>query len=537
MKPPLLSIRGKSESAALLDRGGRPTLREFLSGLEFDPGTGTLRLNGARVTLQLAEADRILRRELIRQMGEAEARIFMLRRGFRMGRNDADFVASSWPMLDRGDAFTAGTRLHMFSGIVRVETVHNDFDFARGRFSAEFLWHNSLEADEGDGGTRHAERPVCWQQLGYASGYASHFFGALVVYKETACAAQGHRACRVVGKLAEGWGEDDPEVALFRARIIGGDTPGAAPPSPRRVIPAATAAPPVTATALLAPVMARLQTAAALVLPCLIAGHGHCGQDEAATALINLLPTNGTEDLLRLDAARITPEALHQAFDPPRTGGAGRKRSRPETQLLLIERAESLSPDAQAELLARIRPIHDMNDLRLILTAGCRLSALRAGGFSPALWARLAPLALDLPALPQHPDLPAVMAERLRDLARGLGLPLPPDTAGILAGLAPAPADLDQLDGMLAALLVAAHDGRDFDPATLATPAAMPVASTPGSDWIAAQLAAGRFSLPAHEAEIRAIALAQAGGNLSAAARLLGISRAQLSYREQNGRG
>jgi hypothetical protein len=160
MAPPLLPLRTDLNSAGLLDRGGRPTVRELLAGLKFDPTTGALRLNHERVTLQTAAADRILRRELIQMLGVEEARIFLLRRGFQMGHTDAAFVARSWPALDRGDAFTAGTRLHMFSGIVRVETVHNDFDFARGRFSAEFLWHNSIEAETGDDLPRHSDRPL-----------------------------------------------------------------------------------------------------------------------------------------------------------------------------------------------------------------------------------------------------------------------------------------------------------------------------------------------------------------------------------------
>ena len=34
------------------------------------------------------------------------------------------------------------------SGVVRVETVHNDFDFSKRFFSGEFLWHDSVEAAE-----------------------------------------------------------------------------------------------------------------------------------------------------------------------------------------------------------------------------------------------------------------------------------------------------------------------------------------------------------------------------------------------------
>ncbi len=106
------------------------------------------------------------------------------------------------------------------SGVTRVETVHNDFDFKKGKFSGEFLWHESAEASEHRKHYGDATEPVCWSLVGYASGYATHALGKLIVYKETECKAMGHKHCRVVGKPAEVWGEDDPTVELFRRQIM-----------------------------------------------------------------------------------------------------------------------------------------------------------------------------------------------------------------------------------------------------------------------------------------------------------------------------
>lgn len=534
MRSPLLPLRGSRDSAALLDRGGRPTLRELLSGLEFDAATGALRLNGERVTLQLAEADRILRRELVRLLGEDEARVFLLRRGFRMGLNDAAFVSRSWPMLDRGDAFTAGTRLHQFSGVVRVETMHNDFDFARGRFSAEFLWHNSIEAEAGDEPPRLSDRPVCWQQLGYASGYASHFFGSLVVYKETECAAQGHRCCRVVGRLATGWGDDDPDVMLFRSRIM--------PPAPSGRPRTAAVRPEQAEALVLGPILGRLERAARLPLPCLIAGTGSCGQDEAARHLIRL--AGQPDGITRLHSRSAGTEALRTALAPsPRPG---RKETPP---ILLIEEIEALPPEAQATLAQALAEGDALTRPRLVATAGRNLAELAAGAILSSLWARLAPLAMELPALRDRcPDLAVLAGLRLERLARGLALDLPEVLPGAWDELArnPPGAGLDGLDALLTALLVAAMDGQPISDAMVAaelarvSPAApQRIAAEPAGNldaMIAQALARGDFSLQAHEARIRAMAIERTGGNLSAAARLLGISRAQLAYREGNGR-
>ena len=40
------------ESSAMLDRGGKATMRELLSSMVFNPADGTIRLNGDRLVMQ-----------------------------------------------------------------------------------------------------------------------------------------------------------------------------------------------------------------------------------------------------------------------------------------------------------------------------------------------------------------------------------------------------------------------------------------------------------------------------------------------------
>ena len=122
-------LRPSLESSALLARGGKPTVRELLQSLVFNLSDGTIRLHGDRLVIQRAAVNHEMRRELTRILGRDEARVFLIRLGFLSGQADARFIRSAWPNLSIGDAFTAGPRLHTFSGVVRVETVHNDFDF------------------------------------------------------------------------------------------------------------------------------------------------------------------------------------------------------------------------------------------------------------------------------------------------------------------------------------------------------------------------------------------------------------------------
>jgi hypothetical protein len=57
------------ETSKRLDRGGKPTVRELLSSLVFNPVDGTIHLNGCRVVMQRAAVGVELRRELIRLLG------------------------------------------------------------------------------------------------------------------------------------------------------------------------------------------------------------------------------------------------------------------------------------------------------------------------------------------------------------------------------------------------------------------------------------------------------------------------------------
>ena len=203
-----------------LERGGRPTLGDLLEKMKFSPADGNIRLSGARMILQRASVGADIQDQLVKHLGAHDAQVFLMRLGYRAGREDADFIKENWPNLEIGDAFTAGTRLHMLTGTVRVETMFNDFDFRNDRYASEFLWHDSVEAIEYQRRHGRALAPVCWAQTGYATGYASQFFRKLVLFKEVHCAGMGHKSCRVVGKTTEGWGINDPYVQMFMNEVL-----------------------------------------------------------------------------------------------------------------------------------------------------------------------------------------------------------------------------------------------------------------------------------------------------------------------------
>nr|MBP6278110.1 sigma 54-interacting transcriptional regulator [Limnohabitans sp.] len=55
----------------------------------------------------------------------------------------------------------------------------------------------------------------CWTLLGYASGYTSAFMGRLILYKETLCAACGAEHCQIVGRPIEEWPDGEAHRVYF----------------------------------------------------------------------------------------------------------------------------------------------------------------------------------------------------------------------------------------------------------------------------------------------------------------------------------
>lgn len=457
-------LRPSLESSALLDRGGKPTVRELLQSLVFNPSDGTIRLHGDRLVIQRAAVNHELRRELTRLLGRDEARVFLIRLGFLSGQADARFIRSAWPNLSIGDAFTAGPRLHTFSGVVRVETVHNDFDFRKKRFSGDFLWHDSVEAADFRRQHVTTSEPVCWTQLGYASGYATEFFDTLIVYKEVECAAEGHRCCRVVGKPADVWGPQDPEVMLFRDRIARTDD-GVAPARRQALARSLEAGMSTFDRLLLAPVADQLARLAQTALPALICGPAGAGRFRAARHLHRAaqVPQAG---LRRCAADSLTPEVLGDLL--PATG-RGRRQAAPET--LVIDDVELLAPAVQQALVRSLDETLALGGLRLVMLSGLPAATLlQDDRLVPALRFALAVAPVELPGFADRPADRGPLAEALlpalADRIGAGGTVLEAEARQVVAAH-DWPGNLPEMRAVLMAALIETEPGRAVTPAAL----------------------------------------------------------------------
>ena len=185
--------------------------------VHFCAETGQIWLHEHRMLLVHAEAQASLRKELIDTLGMDRAQGLLTRMGYASGVRDAELARIRAQNCSDIEAFMTGPQLHTLEGIVRVTPIKLELDRVAGKFYGEFLWENSWEGQW----HRHYygihTDPVCWTQIGYACGYTTAFMGRPVLYKEVECVGMGHNNCRIVGKPIEEW-EDAGEYKHFLNR-------------------------------------------------------------------------------------------------------------------------------------------------------------------------------------------------------------------------------------------------------------------------------------------------------------------------------
>ncbi len=207
---------------------------DLRKALEFRPERGQLLLGGERMFLLNRGTLRTLYGQLRRDLGEKASQSFLLQLGFAWGQSDHRALAGDdWD--SEHDRLTAGPVRQMWQGIVHVEATTVDFDRAAGRFLMRGMWRNSYEVDlnrelGAESPLATAQRCLCL--AGYASGWATAFFGQPLLAVETACASQGAPHCTFEIRPEAAFGaEADP----FRPALRPAERPAAPGATPAKL--------------------------------------------------------------------------------------------------------------------------------------------------------------------------------------------------------------------------------------------------------------------------------------------------------------
>jgi transcriptional regulator with GAF, ATPase, and Fis domain len=564
-----------------------PTMADLTESLFFSPGDGRIWLNDQRMLLLHSSAIGHLRRELIDTLGTDRARGLLTRAGYVAGARDAQLVRERWPRGEAANVFMAGTRLHSLEGLVKVTPLAFDFDIDRGNYEGEFLWEHSSEDDEHISAYGLGTEPACWSQIGYATGYVTSLFGQLVIFREVECRSMGASACRVIGRNAAAWGDVSEDLRFLEAKDFRrlGSAPGATAQvaaAPAGLASRAEAVPAsgddrheiVGASSAFNSACHQLARVAGTQATVLFTGESGVGK-EAFARRLHRIGTRADQPFVAVNCAAI-PETLIESelFGVERGAFTGASHSRPgrferaNGGTLFLDEIGTLSLVSQGKLLRALQEgeIERVGgtrtqrvDVRVVAATNVDLqSEVRAGRFREDLYYRLNVYPVHLPPLRERrDDIPLLMNHFLhRESTRHGRQPTGFTSRAVRAMLHYGfPGNIRELQNLIERGVISAEDGAPIDVAhmfrreqlsdeallaigargTLTTPADDDAGGTPLLDLLAASAPGGTdprsVSLQALERRLLDEAASASNGNVAAAARLLGLTRAQFAYR------
>jgi two-component system, NtrC family, response regulator HydG len=534
-RAPRITARGDSR---LLDEGAAPTLADLAGALQFALGDGRIWLSDERMVMMQTQVLGNLRREVINSIGIDAARSLFYRTGWMQGRLYANLVRKRFHQDDLTAALAAGPRLHTMEGFVKVTTKRFEFDIKRGHYHGEFHWHDSTEAIEHLNAFGVSDCPTCWMQVGVPAGYTTALLGHPVVFREVECMGQGAERCVVIGRNAAAWGGPLPEMEGFaqpngRARSkpwnpAAEDFPPREPEAPHAII---------GRTAGIERARRLLERVAGYDEPVMFLGEPGTGKEFFARRLHEIGRTPKTPFVM------VNCDAF---ADGQHLFGPGGAIERAQGGTLFLNDLFSLPKALQSQLSAYLGEATDEDKAIRIMSAcgDASREAVKSGAFRADLYFRLSLLPILVPPLRERrDDLPMLIEHFLQRHSRTHRKPLRQvsTAARDLLLRYDFPGNVRELSNMIERGVIYAEPGGDLEISHLFTGIEqMPefVDGLHASGRIvrrSAQSAAsdgieGRSFSELEEDTYRA-ALAAAKGNVSAAARALGLSRAKLDYR------
>ncbi len=185
--------------------------------ISFSKETGITSFKNTRLLLFDAEAIGFLRQKLMEEMGMARAREFFLKLGYQNGYADFMNMKVNYEFDTEMELFASGPVLHTWEGIVHATPKEFRCDRENGEFYFSGIWTNSYEAEQYLSYNPLAAEPVCWSLVGYASGWATAFFGSPLIAIEPLCVGRGDNHCEWIVQRPEQWGAvAEPYLAAYR---------------------------------------------------------------------------------------------------------------------------------------------------------------------------------------------------------------------------------------------------------------------------------------------------------------------------------
>ncbi len=184
---------------------------DFLNLVEFEPASGEIRVAGNRMLVWDAAAFGLLRKELIRLLGERAARTLLTRFGYAHGRHLAEVIMHRFPGAGLDFWGRLGPELFRLQGLLKRQALPPG-----GPLSPEGVTFDySYEAEQHLLHIGQSDDAVCWTVAGLASGYASRCMGVKVFAFEDRCVGKGDPACHLILRRVEDLDESQRAQLTF----------------------------------------------------------------------------------------------------------------------------------------------------------------------------------------------------------------------------------------------------------------------------------------------------------------------------------
>ena len=534
--------------------------------LRFEPHSGAIWLGERRMVLLHTAALSALRRDLITSVGTDHTRRLLTRMGYASGQHDAGFARKTRGDRSLEEMFLVGPQLHMLEGAARVTPLQLKMDAATGQFEGEFRWDDSWEAHAHRLAYGVVNEPACWILLGYASGYTTAFMGKLILFKEVQCGACGDDHCRIVGKPIDEWPDGDAHRQYFEDDSLLDKIEALS----QQVEALKTTLEPTTSGGMLIGSSPAFQLAHDLMkraartqVTVLLTGETGVGKERFARAL-HAHSNRADEPFVAINCAALPAELIESelfgvekgAFTGAHAARVGRFE-RADGGTLFLDEIGDLPMAAQAKLLRVLQEgeIERLGaetprkvNVRLVTATNVHLEqAVQEGRFRRDLLYRLNVYPIAIPALRERTSDIQPLAQHLLSRFSALHQKrLSGFSERALQALINHdwPGNVRELENLVERGVILAEQGGAVEVELLFPNLPSTVRETgvdtlgrlapvipPDELALCDRIFDCGLSLPVLEEQLLKLAVERSHGNLSGAARLLGLTRPQLAYR------
>ena len=553
--------------------------------VRFAPDSGRILLFDQRMMLMHGFSLAELRRELIERLGIEQARATLTRLGYQQGIEDYKRLRAEFG--DDADMHVRlGPRMRDIEGHVRTEPLHLEVDSARGRFYGEYAWTESWESKAHIDHLGIGTGTACWMSIGYASGYATGVFGRPVLFREIECVALGHARCKIIGQPLDAW-EDVSDARFLQVEAFV-DAPTGRRPSPSDagagseaiVQPTEGIGGLVGVSPGFNAVIYLLKRVAATDATVLFLGESGVGKEQFSKTLHRIGP-RAAQPFISINCAAIPAELVEaELFGVEKGAYTGATQSRPgrferaHGGTLFLDEIGSLPLPAQGKLLRvlqerEIERVGDSQvrkvDVRIVAATNEDLrKAVANGRFRADLFYRLNVFPVEIPPLrARREDVPLLFNLFVDRYAHRFGKRVAGVSRAALGALWSYdwPGNVRELENLVERAVILVDDDGTIDLPQLFSggevlgerplqvspmgllvcqPEAPLTEGAPASrnpDALADGLLDELGTLEQVEALLIDRALHRHDGNLTAAARSLGMGRGQMQYRIGKRRG